>query len=268
MGSVLALSWSCWFIYPDGVKSMTYTTLDQTATPVTIANGDKITKIGTRDVELYVNGFCPVGEGQFSHRARVLHPIDIEFQKFITVDSNMIPQYDTAVILQGQSEPKKDNFWTKKKGPDAPESIENIVFDEANLLTVYGAFIVFTRDQFDGQMVAGLFTVNMVHNNVTGGNRLTGVPGTNNLVPTPLNVNNLSLKAQYEIDPDSKDSRKICGDAMFSITKDQALLADIQTAAYFEITPPDGVSLRFTVWDGGINQEHDFLYQIMLKRLQ
>lgn len=246
---------------------MTYTTLDQTSTPVTVSNGDRITKIGTRDVELYVNGFRPIGEGQLTHRARVLHPIDIEFSKFLSVDSNMVPQYDTAVILQGQSEPEKDNFWTKKKGPDGAESVENIVFDEANFLTKYGAFLVFTRDQFDGQMVANLFDVKMFHNAPTGGNRLTGKPGVDNFTSKTLTAKNINFGLQYETDEDTQDNRRVCGDAMLAFTRDQATLEQIKTASHFEITPPNGVSLRFTIWDGGLKTDNDFLYHLNLKKL-
>lgn len=243
---------------------MPFTAKDTNGNTVTIQNGDRVSLIGTRSADLYVTDIVPIGEGMH-HRARVLFPVPCSVAPFTGLNGvTFNPEYGTAVTIQGQPEPKKVNHWMANRGPNNPDRNEHLVFNEQDQASYYGAFRLQLEDAWDGLMIADQYTVELVTMPApTGGDPDIGLPGiTGAPVATALTVKMVSLTDQYEF---NGSIRILRGNGKLQVNAQD--IPAIEAADYIKVTMPNGVEVKYTLWDKSVEYEQTYHGCVYLKRL-
>ena len=173
-----------------------FQTVDALGATVLLDNGDKITLVDGRTTELYITDFEPIGTGM-THRARVLMPVTIEVNKFLSLDVNGVPQYNAPLIVKGQSEPQGVSRWDKNVGALVKLADEAISFTNTHMSQSFGVFKALLKSQFDGFMFASAYIVQLINTAYTGQDLNAGEPGTPTDTPTVINPLLVELTTQY-----------------------------------------------------------------------
>lgn len=247
------------------MSDSTYTTTATDNTVVAIEKGDKITSIGGRPCELYVNEVAPYAQGMVP-KPKILAPVNVTLNKFSGIEPlTFKPVYMAGKTLRAQVKTEKANRWSKERGTNAPESKEKLYFNNANANQDFGVFYCCGADELDGLFVAGLFIVKLVNHIIIGGDIAAETPGDSDDQIKDINPIYLSLSNQY--DYDGLGQKTLCGNAKMVMRSGQVTQAEIENASYISITVPDGAEQQYQIWDtNGIRHEQTYHTTIYLKR--
>ena len=239
---------------------MSYQALATSGAGVTVKPTDRITSIAGEAFDLYLVDVKPLPVGGIVPTLMATEMAVIEPLTF----SGGVVTPGAASTFKSQVHFFKTRHHGPDRIPDGPMTKGYLIVRTADPGKTSKLLELSFTDALEGKAFANTYSFARVSVVYTGADPDAGDPGTATPNSTAISYLDIDLSEQYE---DDGPTRHKVGDALVLVDKSAATLAQLESAAYFTLTPQGGSAQRYTLWNTrGVRELKTHQFALYLQR--